>query len=194
MVFMLNRPSDEVIRRFLTSQHDSLFSYPNVGISRQSAAPPGFNVDHNRILLGTGEETYQRAIDALRRWEMFSLYWVELCYPTTPIEVGQVVAASVWLYGIRSFNAARIVYVFEEQEPIRKFGFAYGTLRSHSEQGEERFSVEWNLADNSVWYDLYAFSRPGPLAMLGYPLVRMLQKRFARESLAAMKRAVEEEN
>ncbi len=190
MVFMLTRPSDEIIHRFLATQADSPFTYPDVGTSRQSIAPPGFNVDHNRILLGTGEETYRRAMDALRRWEMFSLGWVDLCYPTTPIETGQVVAVSVWLYGIRSLNAARIVYTFEEQAPIPRFGFAYGTLRGHSERGEERFSVEWNPADNTVWYDLYAFSRPGPLALLGYPFVRQLQKRFARESLAAMQRAV----
>ena len=191
MVFLLTRPSEETVRRFLASQADAPYTYPDVGCSRQSKVPPGFNVDHNRIQLGTGEEAYQRAIAALRRWEMFNLGWVDLCYPTTPIETGQVVAASVWLYGVRSLNAARIVYVFEEQEPFRKFGFAYGTLRGHSEQGEERFTVEWNPADNTVWYDLYAFSRPGPLAMLGYPLVRMLQKRFARESLVAMQRAVQ---
>ena len=40
--------------------------------------------------------------------------------------------------------------------------------------------VEWHQADNSVWYDLYAFSQPNQwLARLGYPVVRRLQKRFA---------------
>jgi hypothetical protein len=38
-----------------------------------------------------------------------------------------------------------------------------------------------------VWYDLYAFSRPGHfVARLGYPLGRRLQRRFARESKQAM--------
>lgn len=59
------------------------------------------------------------------------------------------------------------------------------------EPSEERFTVEWNRVDGSVWYDLYAFSRPWhPLARLGYPLGRALQKRFARDSKHAMVRAV----
>ena len=74
---------------------------------------------------------------------------------------------------------------------MRRTGFAYGTLPAHAEIGEERFAVEWQLADDSVWYDLYAFSRPGHLlARLGYPIARRLQRRFARESKQAMLDAV----
>jgi uncharacterized protein (UPF0548 family) len=53
--------------------------------------------------------------------------------------------------------------------------------------------VEWREADGAVWYDILAFSRPRQLlARLGYPLARRLQKRFARDSAAAMQRAVVE--
>ena len=73
----------------------------------------------------------------------------------------------------------------------RRFGFAYGTLPDHVECGEERFMIEW-LADDSVWYDILAFSRPRhPLVRLSSPLARMLQKRFARESLLRMKAVVD---
>jgi uncharacterized protein (UPF0548 family) len=51
--------------------------------------------------------------------------------------------------------------------------------------------IEWNREDNNVWYDILAFSRPNHLlARLGYPVVRRMQKRFGRESAAAMQRAV----
>ena len=71
------------------------------------------------------------------------------------------------------------------------FGFAYGTLPAHPERGEERFLVEWNRADDSVWYDLLAFSRPGHwLARLGYPYARYEQARFRRLSGLAMQAAV----
>src|SRR6266542_2299273 len=64
------------------------------------------------------------------------------------------------------------------------------TVSCHAEQGEERFTVEYDVQTEEVWYDLFAFSRPrDPLARFGYPFSRHLQKRFARESLAAMKRA-----
>jgi uncharacterized protein (UPF0548 family) len=74
---------------------------------------------------------------------------------------------------------------------VKRYGFAYGTLEEHMERGEERFSVEWNRVDDSVWYDLYAFSKPRHrLAQIGYPLSRILQKRFARQSKLAMVEAV----
>ena len=51
-------------------------------------------------------------------------------------------------------------------------------------------SIEWH-SDDTVWYDLLAFSRAGHwLIWLGYPCVRRLQRRFALASLAAMVRTV----
>jgi hypothetical protein len=96
------------------------------------------------------------------------------------------------LLGLWWLNACRIVYVVDEAGPVQRFGFAYGTLPEHAESGEERFTVEWHETDAAVWYDILAFSRPQQLlARLGYPLARRLQKRFARGSAAAMRRAVE---
>jgi uncharacterized protein (UPF0548 family) len=90
-------------------------------------------------------------------------------------------------------SACRIVYRIDDDGPTKRFGFAYGTLPDHPESGEERFMVEWSQADGSVWYDILAFSRPYQLlTRLAYPLVRRFQKRFARESTAAMVRAVSE--
>ena len=57
--------------------------------------------------------------------------------------------------------------------------------------GEERFTVELDQIDGSVWYDLYAFSRPRAAARLAYPFSRLLQKRFARESKEAMQSSVQ---
>ena len=80
----------------------------------------------------------------------------------------------------------RIIYVIDETGPLCRFGLAYGTLADHVESGEERFLIEWDRSDDSVWYDILAFSRPRHvLARLGYPFVRRTQKRFARSSAAA---------
>jgi len=122
---------------------------------------------------------------------MFNLGWVHLCWPGAPLIPGTTVAVLVSHLGFWSMNATRIVYVVDDvHEPTQRYGFAYGTLPGHAELGEERFTVEFNSADQSVWYDLYAFSRPGPLARLAYPFSRSLQKRFATDSKAAMLRAV----
>jgi uncharacterized protein (UPF0548 family) len=148
-------------------------------------------VDRTRIKLGEGARTFAAAKAALGRWEHFRLGWVETWPPETPIQAGQVVAVIARRVGLWWLNACRIVYVVDEEGPVQRYGFAYGTLPEHAESGEERFTVEWHEADDAVWYDILAFSRPQQLlARLGYPLARRLQKRFARDSAAAMRRAV----
>ena len=122
---------------------------------------------------------------------MFGMNWVKLFYTDTPIEIDRTVAILVNHFGFYSLNAARIVYVLEETGDVQRFGFAYGTLTEHGEVGEERFSVEFHRENDEVWYDLYAFSRPGSfLAKAGYPLSRYLQGAFARDSKLAMLSAV----
>ncbi len=150
----------------------------------------GYVVDHNRVLLGRGEETFARAVDALRGWRMFDVGWVRICWPSTPIQVGEAAAVLGKHYGFWSLNACRVVYLIKEEDEVQRSGFAYGTLTEHAESGEERFTVEWN-EDDEVWYDLYAFSKPNnALARIGKPFARALQRRFARDSMRAMKRAV----
>ena len=126
---------------------------------------------------------YNRAVEALKSWRHFDLGWVTIVPQGIPIEVGAAVAVKARALGTWSLNACRVVYTTEES---RRYGFAYGTLPDHVECGEERFLIEW-LPDDSVWYDILAFSHPKhPLVRLSSPLARMLQKQFARDSLARM--------
>lgn len=188
-MFLRVRPQTDQVRNFLSERQDEEFSYAELG-GTQGPAPDGYNVDHNRTLLGIGADVFERAKAAVTEWKMFDLEWVELFRQDTPIEVGQTVAILVQHFGFYSLNAARIVYTIDESKPLR-FGFAYGTLKEHGEIGEERFLVEMSEETGEVWYDLYAFSRPGStLAKIGYPLSRYLQKAFARDSKQAMLAAV----
>jgi uncharacterized protein (UPF0548 family) len=141
--------------------------------------------------LGSGQQTFEAAKRALQDWDHFQLGWLQAWPSDTPIQVGQVISIIAHTFGLWSLHFCRIVYVVDESGPVAKFGFAYGTLADHVERGEERFLVEWHQSDNSVWYDIYAFSRPRHiLAWIGYPLVRRTQQRFARDSSAAMVLAV----
>ena len=189
-VFLLRRPSGEFIRHFLLSQNDQSFSYENSGATREETAARNYNVDHNRRQLGSGVDLFHQACNALRQWKMFEMSWLQLCWPNTLIEAGATVAVLVSHGGFWSLNPCRIVFVIEEHGACERYGFAYGTLPGHGERGEERFSVEFHRNDSSVWYDIYAFSRPGPMARLAYPYSRALQRRFARDSMAAMKNSV----
>ena len=185
-MFLLTKPNEHSIRMFISAQEGQRFSYPDVGCSRQEAAPTGYTVDHNRVRLGQGANTFEQAKNAVSQWKMFDMPWINLCWPDMPIEVGSTVAVLVSHLGFWSLNACRIVYVIDEHG---RYGFAYGTLPQHGERGEERFTVQYNPGDESVWYDVYAVSRPGPAARLAYPFTRALQKRFARNSVAAMQRS-----
>jgi len=188
-MFTLRRPDETAIRRFLANRTSDVFSYPEVGISR-AGVPSGYNVDHSRVLLGHGEEDFERANAAIGKWQMFDIGWAELIHPPAAIGAGMNVAILAHTMGLYSLSSCRVVYVLDETIPIRRFGFGYGTLTHHIERGEERFSVEW-LADDSVWYEILAFSQPRHvLARAGYLASRYYQRRFRVDSMAAMKRAV----
>ena len=185
-MFFLTKPSPTRVREVIAAHSDMPFSYPEIGATR-SNPPSGYAIDHNRVQLGSGEDTFARAVAAIRAWKQFDLGWVHAAPEDTPIKVAAAVAVVARHMGFWSLNVSRIVYVIEEQGPIEKFGFAYGTLKSHVERGEERFTVEWNREDDSVWYDILAFSRPNlMLIQLGKPYARRLQKRFAKDSLSRM--------
>ncbi len=188
-MWSLTPPAEKEILVFLEEQRQMSLSYPEVGHSHDRS-PTGYAIDHNRRELGRGEATFAAACQALREWKMFPAPWTRITPPTTLLEKDQVVAMIAHVYGLWWLNACRIVYTLDEIIPVRRFGFAYGTLPAHVDCGEERFSVELH-ADGRVWYDLRAFSKPRYWPVrLARPLARGLQRRFAVESMAAMQRAV----
>jgi uncharacterized protein (UPF0548 family) len=186
-MFSIRKPSDVVIETFLRRANSMDFSYREIGRTRGDL-PEGYRVDHNRVILGHGIETFRKAVSALRSWKMFSLGWVCLFRPSTPVKSGSTVVVVVRHFGFWSLHANRVIYLIEED---RRFGFAYGTLSEHAERGEERFFVEWDHREDSVYYDILAFSTPQQWPVrIAWPLARMLQRKFARDSMSAMKRAV----
>lgn len=191
-MFFLTKPSRERIQRFIDSRQKAPFNYAEVGQSL-GPTPAGYADNHRRIKLGYGETTFNKAVEALRSWKMFDLSWTSVCWPDAPIGVGTTVAVLARHFGFWSLHPARIVFLLDDNDGrMRRRGFAYGTLEGHGEQGEETFIIEWLHADDSVWYDLRSFSRPGQLlTTLGNPVVRMLQRRFARESTQVMLKAIE---
>jgi uncharacterized protein (UPF0548 family) len=189
-MFLTNKPSAALVKRFIASQKDLQFSYSEVGATR-GELPPGYNHDHHSIVLGKGRAVFQRAVAALRAWQQFDLGWVQIVPQNVSVKIGAVVAVQARTFGIWSLSAARVVYVLNEVDAVSTFGFAYGTLPDHVERGEERFLIEWDQNTDAVAYDILAFSQPRhPLVRIGSPLARSLQKRFARESLMRMRAAV----
>jgi len=221
-MFTLRRPTDDDVSELLARQPDQPWSYPFVGATRERSLPelPDWQVDRHRVLLGQGAAAFVAACEAIRGWRMFPaemtrVYWADekgsgvfggrtlsmmedSIPPKTsdplapPVQPGQVVAVlyRARLVPVWMLFPARVVYVVEES---RRIGFAYGTVPEHPERGEEQFLIEWDPADDSVWYELLAVSQPGHwLARAAYPYARYEQARFRRLSGQTMQRAVNE--
>ena len=184
-MFLLRRPTASAIASAIEASASLDLSYEPVGLAHQGAA--GFSRDVYRRIIGHGPEAFARARAALRDWRQFDVGWVSV-FPARPsIAPGTNIAVLIRHLGFWSLNGGRLVYVLEESD--RRFGYAYGTLSSHAEAGEEIFAVSLE-PDGSVVYEIRAGSRPRALlARLGHPLARLLQARFRRDSADAMSRS-----
>lgn len=193
-MFLHSRPNRRRIERFLAAQAERPLSYGEVGRS-QGRPPAGYFFDCERGELGAGPAAWRAACQALERWEMFRVGWATVAPRRPPLEVDRNVAVVIGRLGLWTLNAARIVYVVDEDDGrVARRGFAYGTLPDHVERGEERFLVEWDRQTDRVAYEIRAFSWPNHwITYCGFPVVRRFQAQFRRASIRAMQRAVRAE-
>lgn len=190
-MFLIRRPSQREITEFLDQSRDLPLSYDPVGIARQT--PEGFNADLASAVIGHGRETFERAKDALAQWRHYEMGWVELLPQGALIEPGTNVAVVVRHLGFWSLNGCRVVYGVGDRQTGSSFGFAYGTLTNHAELGEEIFEVRLAPESEEVIYRIQAVSKPrAAMARIGYPVARYFQERFRRDSISALRRAVDE--
>jgi len=210
----LLRPDDEAIARWL-ARADPGFSHPDVGATARADSPDvvadlsrRYTVDRRRFPLGSGRARFERARDALFAWRGFEIPWLTLHGATEPVHAGQIVATRTRAFGLWFANPCRVVDREERSAGARSAGggrpdganaadafdvaaFAYGTLPGHVAHGEERFSVRHDPSTDAVEFEIFAFSRPAiALTRLGYPLVRRIQRRFAADAAAALRRAI----
>lgn len=186
MKLTLFPPSEKHLSKWLKARKIDKLSYPFPEITKHDNTFPGYDHDKNQVYLGQGEKVYQSACKALSEWKMFPAEWTQIYAPFEGFPRGEEVAVLFKMFGFRWWNSCRIVYNFDEKN---RFGFAYGTLESHVEMGEEIFYIERN-EKGEVYYKIEAFSRPNKwFTKIGYPLARAWQRRFVRDSFLGMKAA-----
>lgn len=151
----------------------------------------GYLVNHSRVLVGSGLETYEKGKAALQSWRHFGLNWA-FVDPKTPIQSGAKFCVCVKEFLPWVMMPLQVVYVKENTRAKTKkavaasFGFGSGTLQGHLLAGEERFSIELDENDQ-VWYEVLSFSKPAHfLSFIGYPYVQLRQKYFAHQSANAV--------
>ena len=181
----INFPTTNSLDNFLILERIKNYSYSEVGATATTKAFAHYDNDYNHIIVEQGETVWQKAKNALRGWQQFPLPWTKIYPNTTELKTGEVVSVIFKVFGLWWKNSAKIVYTFDEPN---RFGFAYGTLPGHIEMGEEVFWVERDDT-GLVSYHIKAFSKPHFwLVKLGYPIARMYQRKFVKESKIAMKK------
>lgn len=183
----LTRPSSaELLLLAQAATSDSL-TYDTVGISAMAEPPSGYRLDRWSISLGKGEHAFDRAVEALRHWRVHEGAGLVVYAGGLPT-VDSVVAMAAPLPVGWVEVVCRVVAVIDEPD---RFGFTYGTLSVHPEQGEESFTVI-RASDGSTDFRIVAASRPRHvLARALPPVARRLQRAAINRYLAAMKSAID---
>ena len=182
----LRRPSIATLRSIADDATDDELTYAPVGMSLDPVTvPSGFHLDRWSRELGAGDDVFGRAVEALRTWQVQSGAGLFVAADGAPRE-GQTVAIAAPLPIGFVDVVCRVVTVIAEPD---RAGFAYGTLPTHPERGEESFVVTRHGAGTR--FDIVAVSRPAhPLARLVPPVARRLQAAAVRRYLDAMEAAV----
>ena len=103
--------------------------------------------------IGTGRLRFEEAAHAVMAYGMLRGAGVRVQATTEFAEPGADVLGKLGPF----LAPCRVVYVIDE--PNRR-GFAYGSLPGHPVSGEEMFAVRWDPADDTVYGEVAAFSRP----------------------------------
>ena len=189
-MFSIRPPSPEALSRLVREQGTAELTYPEVGATFAAAMPAGYQHDHwEADLGGFAEGRFARSADALRQWRPQTGAGLTV-FPGQDVAVDATFALVIRLPVGYATAAGRIVGVIDEPA---HYGFAYGTLPAHPEQGEEAFHVERD--GDRLRFRVVAFSRPRhPLARLGTPVTRAVQRRTIRSYLRAMRQAADLES
>jgi uncharacterized protein (UPF0548 family) len=181
-VFTVRRPDARHVSHFLARERTSPLTYVDVGASLLDQMPAGYHHVRRSTTLPAGTDRWAHACNGIRAWAAHSGAHVQVVPEHAPIEEGTVVAVIVHMGPAHVLGACRIVRVVDEPD---RFGFAYGTLPGHPEEGEESFVLTRN--GETIRFEVAAFSRPHDLiTKLGGPVARVAQQRATSHYLDGM--------
>ncbi len=184
-VYRLSRSLD--LEALLDSRRQSAVTYRPTGATLTDSMPPGFRQVRRQIVLSDRPETFPVAREGLRTWQAHRGIGATVS-PGDPPAEGATVIVSLRRGPLAVIAPCRVVAVLDNEV---QYGFAYGTLPGHPEQGEEAFVVE--RRDDGVVFEIIAFSRPADwVTKLGGPVSRLIQQRATRGYLEALRRWVSE--
>jgi uncharacterized protein (UPF0548 family) len=185
-VLRFRKPSQDALEELLTRARAAALSYSEVGATKGGSLPAGFRHDRYEVRLGEGNDVFERSVQALRRWQPQKGAGVDVVPSDAWVDENETVILLLRAAGLWAPAPCRVVYVVDEDD---QFGFAYGTLPGHPEMGEVAFTVSRNGVEE-IDFRVLSFSRTvDPLARLGAPVTRWIQKRVTRGYLTALAQA-----
>jgi uncharacterized protein (UPF0548 family) len=157
------------------------FTYAEVGATQHRPLPRHYNHLRYRVAIGTGTEVFEHASRAVLSFDAHRATGARIVTDAAAAAPGVRVTIKLGPLTV----PCEVVYTVHE--PARA-GFGYGTLPGHLERGEEAFLVERD-ADDLVWFQVVAFSRPAHwAAVLSGPLAVLAQYGYARLLGRALRR------
>lgn len=186
MLVTVGSPTAAAIDRVLADAHATALTYGEVGASLGDERPAGYRHDRWSVALGRGGAAFDRGVEGLNRWEGHRHAGIAVHPADIPPAAGADVALVIPLGPLTLTVANRIVVVEHED---RRFAVVYGTLPGHGEQGEEAFVINRH-DDDTVTFDIVAFSRPVGFSRFGAPAVRRLQQRATGRYLSGIQQFV----
>ena len=182
LTLSVTRPGSAALEKTLTEQG-------SLPVTFDGPLQPTAGFRFVRVLepLGSGEDVFNWAVQGLEAWAVYP-GWMTLEPHPAPVQREVCVA---FVTGIAPVWTASAVRITEVERSARRFAFTLRTLPQHALTGTERFCVYRDEQD-AVWYELTALSKPQhPLAQLGAPAVRLVQRRFARDSVRSLRKFIE---
>jgi uncharacterized protein (UPF0548 family) len=184
---LLSLPGDQALSELLARLADHDVTYGEVGATSHAELPPGYRHDRYSIAL-EGDAPFDLGREALRGWQAHRQAGAILTPENPTLEVGTDLVVTLRSGPTFAVAPCRIVYVTDEPD---SFGFAYGTLPGHPEQGEEAFHVRRGTGGETR-FEILAFSRPALLlARLGRLIVRRVQNRVTAAYLDGVRQYVQ---
>ena len=183
MTLRPRRPAAAVLERSLAEAKAAAPTYPEIGGTRAEGLPAGYRHDHYERHLGLGDGVFDRAVTALQVWQAQVGAGMEVVPDGARVGEEDTVLLLICAGGLWATLPCRAVYVDEGADG---FAFAYATLPGHPEKGEVRFAIE-RAGAGEVVFRIASFSRTvDPLARLGSPFTRRLQRRVTERYLDAI--------
>lgn len=133
--------------------------------------------------LGEDPKAFDHAVHALRLWAPQRHLGARIHPDDVPLVEGVTLLVVLPIGPAEVVAPVRVVRLIEDDN---RFGFAYGTLPGHPQQGEESFLVE-RSEDCAVTATVRVDAQPGTfLSRVGTPITGLLQRRAIDRYLEAL--------